>query len=74
MRQWINIVFFLLCCAGVVVLVPSCGTSSSIPLDDAYFWPDKSYTEQSVNNQSRESDNIEVLDENDNSVTVRVKK
>ena len=60
--------------SAIAVCMASCHTTSTAPLDDAYFWPDKSYTEQSVNNQSLESDNIEVLDENDNSVTIHVKK
>ena len=57
----------------------ACGVSSQAPLDDAYFWPDGNAQiandqPQITSDQSPFTNSLEVLDENDNSVTVRVKK
>ena len=59
MPKYLVILVFVLC-------LTACGVSSSAPLDDAYFWPDDKAAAQ--------TDNIEVLNENDNSVTIHVTK
>ena len=65
-------ILMAVCCA--------CGVSSSAPLDDAYYWPDKKTqniqsTQITPNTQSSSaSPAIEIINSQDTTVTIRVKK
>ena len=54
---------------GVISLV-SC--ASQAPLDDAYYWPDKKVEVPVV--EPVVPDNIEIINDQDTIVTIRVKK
>ena len=65
-------ILMAVCCA--------CGVSSSAPLDDAYYWPDKKTqniqsTQITPNTQSSpNTPAIEIINSQDTTVTIRVKK
>ena len=62
-------ILMAVCCA--------CGVSSSAPLDDAYYWPDRKVqsTQITPNTQSSSaSPAIEIINSQDTTVTIRVKK
>jgi len=49
----------------------ACGVTSSAPLDDAYYWPDKVESGES-NVESREK--FEIISQQDTTITVRIKR
>lgn len=58
----------------------ACGTTSTAPLDDAYYWPDKKTqniqsTQITPNTQSSpNTPSVEYISVQDTTVTIRVKK
>ena len=71
--------------SAVAVSMTSCHTTSQAPLDDAYYWPDKSvHTEHSESSapsassassaSSALSPSIEYINVQDTTVTIRIKR
>ena len=54
----------------------ACHTTSQAPLDDAYYWPDKSvHTEHSESSaSSASSSSIEYTNVQDTTVTIKIKR
>ena len=76
---------FILCALALV----SCSTANNIPLDDAYFWPDKkaqavqtAQTQQPtqtvqtapVVQTTKSAPSMEIISQKDTTITVRIKK
>ena len=65
---------------GLLVLaLAACHTTSQAPLDDAYYWPDKSaHTEHSESSassaSSAPSSSIEYTNVQDTTVTIKIKR
>lgn len=65
---------------ALAICFASCKTSSQAPLDDAYYWLEKSaQTSQSIQNtqnsqSTQDIPNFEVLQQQDTVVTIRIKK
>ena len=80
--QILRSVSFPLGRVGVGLLIfalTSCHTTSQAPLDDAYYWPDKSvHTEHSESSASSASSalspSIEYINVQDTTVTIRIKR
>lgn len=78
MRKNAHIVGFALCSLFL------CACASQAPLDDAYHWPDKksaavvesTYTSQttSANQVSQTSPTMEVVNQQDTTITVKIKR
>ena len=64
----------------------ACGTINTIPLDDAYIWPDKKSAsaesvvpvsaepEASAKTESTPAPTMEIISQQDTTITVRIKK
>ena len=71
---------------SIAFALTACGTINTIPLDDAYIWPDKkSASTESVvpvseepeapaKTESTPAPTIEVINQQDTTITVRIKK
>ena len=78
-----HIVLLGLLSFGMVVFAPSCSTTSTAPLDDAYYWPDKK-AQTTVAPSAPEVNTpqpaptsapaMEVISQKDTTITVRIKK
>jgi len=77
-NQHISFFSLLLGRVGVGLMVTcfsACGVTTSAPLDDAYYWPDKkSYVPDTTDVTDTTLNTIEYLDVQDTVVTVRIKK
>lgn len=67
---------YIVCC---VLGLTACGSTSTIAVDDAYIWPDKSvHTEHSESSASSASSalspSIEYINVQDTTVTIRIKR
>jgi len=65
---------------GVAALVVACNTVQLAPLDDAYYYPDKQEapapepTQPSQPSQPKPSSQVEYVNIQDTTVTIRIKK
>ena len=63
----------------IAVCCTACGVGKSAPLDDAYYWPDKSETysvsaPSSESSQYKTQTEMEYLNVQDTTITVKIKR
>ena len=60
----------------IALSLSACGTVATIPLDDAYYWPENTQTIQTtqVTPNTPKAATIEYLNVQDTTVTIRVKR
>ena len=70
---------------SIAFALSACGTVNTIPLDDAYIWPDKKEVAQTQTTQTPEvqsepaveqtpATTMEIISQQDTTITVRIKK
>ena len=69
---------------SIAFALSACGTVNTIPLDDAYIWPDKKEAAQTQTTQTPDvqsepasqtaAPTMEIISQQDTTITVRIKK